>query len=60
MASLPRKRMILSQMIDKVELGSGYDVTVRLNMSYQQFLDLAKPDGKAEITQANAGNGKVA
>lgn len=60
MANLPRKRMILSQLIDKVELGSGYDVTVRLNMSYQQFLDLAKSDKKPEITQANGENGKVA
>ncbi len=60
LASLPRKRMILAQLIDKVEVGRGYEVTVRLNMSYRQFLDLARPDKKPEIAQANDENGKVA
>lgn len=60
LASQPRKRMILAQLIDKVEVGRGYEVTVRLNMSYRQFLDLARPDKKPEIAQANDENGKVA
>lgn len=60
LASLPRKRMILAQMIDKVEVGRGYDVTVRLNMSYRQFLDLTKTEEKAIITQADAKGVKVA
>lgn len=60
LASQPRKRIILAQLIDKVEVGQGYEVTVRLNMSYRQFLDLARPDKKPEIAQANDENGKVA
>lgn len=60
LASQPRKRIILAQLIDKVEVGRGYEVTVRLNMSYRQFLDLARPDKKPEIAQANDENGKVA
>lgn len=60
LASQPRKRIILAQLIDKVEVGRGYEVTVWLNMSYRQFLDLARPDKKPEIAQANDENGKVA
>ena len=60
MASLPRKRIILSQLIDKVEVGKGYEVTVRLKLSYEQFKDIAKENRKPEITQAKAESGKVA
>lgn len=39
LASVPRKRAILSQLIEKVEVGKGYKVTVHLKMSYAQFLN---------------------
>lgn len=38
-ASLPRKRMILSQLFEKVELKKGYGVTCHVRMCYQQFLN---------------------
>lgn len=60
MASLPRKRIILGHLIDKVEVGRGYEVTVRLNLSYRQFVEITKADKKTEITQAKAESGKVA
>ena len=38
-ASLEMKRMILSHLIDRVEVGRKYQVTIKLNMEYQQLLD---------------------
>ena len=38
LATIPRKRAILGQLIEKVEVGKGYKVTVHLRMSYAQFL----------------------
>lgn len=43
MASTARKRVILSQLYEKIEVGRGYDVTIHLNLSYKQFLDMGKP-----------------
>ena len=43
MASTARKRVILSQLYDKVEVGRGYQVTVHLGMSYRQFIELGQP-----------------
>lgn len=37
LASLARKRMILSQLLRRVEVGRGYSITVEMNMSYRQF-----------------------
>lgn len=37
-APLEIKRTILSQLIDRVEVGRKYAVTIKFNMSYQQFL----------------------
>ena len=34
-ASLEMKRMILSHLIDRVEVGRKYQVTIKLNMEYQ-------------------------
>lgn len=31
--------MILSHLIDRVEVGRKYQVTIKLNMEYQQLLD---------------------
>lgn len=40
LAPLARKRVILSQLLEKVELGKGYQVTLHLKLTYRQFLDL--------------------
>ena len=42
LASIPRKRTILAQLLEKVELGKGYKVTIHLRMDYQQFLSITK------------------
>lgn len=36
------KRMILSQLIERVEVGRKYQVTIKLNMEYQQFLEITE------------------
>lgn len=36
-ATLEQKRMILSQLIDCVEIGRGYEIRVKINGSYEQF-----------------------
>lgn len=41
-APLEIKRTILSQLIDRVEVGRKYAVTIKFNMSYQQFLECDK------------------
>lgn len=49
-APLEIKRMILSQLIERVEVGRKYQVTIKLNMEYQQFLDCSSAtDCNAEI-----------
>ncbi len=60
LASLPRKRAILGQLFEKIEVGKGYEVTVHVNMSYQQFINLGEPDETRQITQANAAGEEVA
>ena len=41
-APLEMKRMILSQLIERVEVGRKYQVTIKLNMEYQQFLEITE------------------
>lgn len=41
-ASLPRKRMILCQLFEKIEVGKGYKVICHARMSYQQFIEQTK------------------
>lgn len=49
-APLEIKRMILGHLIDRVEVGRKYQVTIKLNMEYQQFLDCSlDTDCSAEI-----------
>lgn len=38
LASIPRKRTILAQLLERVELGRGYRVRIVVRGSYQQFL----------------------
>ena len=60
MASLARKRVILSQLFERVEVGRGYEVTVHVNMSYQQFVNMGDPDEKMKLTQASTTSEEVA
>lgn len=53
LASIPRKRAILGQLIEKVEVGKGYKVTVHLKMSYAQFL------GMQENTEGGENEGGI-
>lgn len=41
-APLEIKRMILSQLIERVGVGRKYQVTIKLNMEYQQFLEITE------------------
>ena len=60
MASLARKRVILSQLFERVEVGRAYEVTVHVNMSYQQFVNMGEPNEKMKLTQASATSEEVA
>lgn len=60
LATLPRKRMILSELLEKVEVGKGYEVTVHVKMSYQQFLRLSQPEEAAQNTLRNEKATEVA
>lgn len=60
MASLARKRVILSPLFERVEVGRGYEVTVHVNMSYQQFVNMGEPNEKMKLTQASATSEEVA
>ena len=37
-ASSEEKKMIICNLIDRVELRSGYDIHIKLNLSYEQFI----------------------
>lgn len=49
-ASLPRKRAILSQLLDSVEVGRGYKIIIHMNVNYEQFLH---PDTQEEFCAAD-------
>ena len=38
LASVPRKRTILAQLLERVEVGKGYKVKIVVKGSYRQFL----------------------
>ena len=46
---LEMKRMILSHLIDKVEVGRKYQVIVKFNMKYRQFLECTAETYNTEI-----------
>ena len=48
-ASLEMKRMILSHLIDRVEVGRKYQVIVKFNMKYRQFLECTEETYNTEI-----------
>ncbi len=37
--SIERKKMIISQLVSRIEIGKGYRITVEFNMDYQQFCE---------------------
>ena len=37
-ASRERKKMIICKLIDRIEIGKGYDITVKMDVNYEQFL----------------------
>ena len=57
---LARKRMILSELLDKVEVGKGYQVTVHVKLTYKQFLELCQTEETSENPLRNATDGNVA
>lgn len=57
---LARKRMILSELLEKVEVGKGYQVTVHVKLTYKQFLELCQTEENSENPLRNATDGNVA
>ena len=60
LAPLARKRMILSELLEKVEVGKGYQVTVHVKLTYKQFLELCQTEETSENPLRNATDGNVA
>lgn len=60
LAPLARKRMILNELLEKVEVGKGYQVTVHVKLTYKQFLELCQTEETSEISLRNATDGNVA
>ena len=60
LAPLARKRVILSELLDKVEVGKGYQVTVHVKLTYKQFLELCQTEETSENSLRNATDGNVA
>ncbi len=60
LAPLARKRMILSELLEKAEVGKGYQVTVHVKLTYKQFLELCQTEETSENPLRNATDGNVA
>lgn len=45
---MSQKRMILAEIVDRVEIGKGYKINIVFKLSAQQFLE---PDGDAARDQ---------
>ena len=39
LASTERKKMIISQLVSRIEISKGYKINLELNMDYEQFCD---------------------
>lgn len=39
LATVERKKMIISQLVSRIEIGKGYDIHIELNMDYEQFCE---------------------
>lgn len=60
LAPLARKRMILSELLEKVEVGKGYQVTVHVKLTYKQFLEQCQTEENSENSLRNTTDGNVA
>ena len=60
LAPLTRKRMILSELLEKVEVGKGYQVTVHVKLTYKQFLKLCQTEENSENSLRNTTDENVA
>lgn len=60
LAPLARKRMILSELLEKVEVGKGYQVTVHVKLTYKQFLELCQTEENSENSLRNTTDENVA
>lgn len=60
LAPLALKRMILSELLEKVEVGKGYQVTVHVKLTYKQFLELCQTEENSENSLRNTTDGNVA
>ena len=60
LAPLTRKRMILSELLEKVEVGKGYQVTVHVKLTYKQFLELCQTEENSENSLRNTTDENVA
>lgn len=38
-ASRERKKMIICKLIDRIEIGKDYDIRVKMNINYEQFIN---------------------
>ncbi len=38
-ASLERKKMIIGQLISRIEIGRGYKINIEFNVDYEQFCE---------------------
>ena len=38
-STMEQKKMIIAQLVDRIEVGRDYKVSIVLNMTYQQFCD---------------------
>lgn len=47
-APMSQKRMILAEIIDRIEIGKGYKINIKFKMTVSQFID---PDGNAAKDQ---------
>lgn len=47
-APMSQKRMILSEIVDRIEIGKGYKINIVFKLTAQQFID---PDGDAARDQ---------
>ena len=54
------KRQILSELLEKVEVGKGYQVTVHVKLTYKQFLELCQTEENSENSLRNTTDGNVA
>ena len=47
-SSIEGKKMILRQLIDRVNIGKNFEIEVELNISVIQFFDFLHPEGDRE------------